>query len=275
MSRKQFELKSKVSTMSITSDQLVEGSTLVAINPQSDRTRRIIVKGVIEKLLTKAKEHPHGLLVQLETGDIGRVKEILGDSGVKREPVVAETFEAVENLEDIITQGENHFVEFKTSCLWSQSLNRDAILQKKITQFGTATSKVIISKSIAGFLNADGGTLVIGVKEIKDTDEVEIVGINSEIPKLKDKTLDGYRRMLIDSIVRVYMPSFVMNRIIDYIHISFHDLGDKTVCVLKISKSDKRVFLKLNSEEAFMVRIDASTRQIIGEDLVEYCLNRF
>ena len=66
-----------------------------------------------------------------------------------------------------------------------------------------------------------------------------------------------------------------MNRIIDYIHISFCDVGEKTICVLKISKSDKRVFLKLNSEEAFMVRIDASTRQIIGEDLVEYCLNRF
>ena len=78
-------------------------------------------------------------------------------------------------------------VEFKTSCLWSQSLNRDAILQKNITQFGTATSMVIISKSIAGFLNADGGTLIIGVREVKDTDEIEIVGINSEIPKLKDK----------------------------------------------------------------------------------------
>ena len=261
--------------MSITSDQLVEGSTRVAINPQSDKTRKIIVKGVIEKILTKAKEHPHGLLVQLKSGDIGRIKEILSGSKEKSDLVVTETSEASDDLEDIISSGENHFVEFKISCLWSQFLNRDAVLQKNITQFGTATSKVIISKSIAGFLNADGGTLIIGVKEIKDTEEIEIVGINSEIPMLEDKTLDGYRRMLVDSIVRVYMPSFVMNRIIDYIHISFRDVGGKTICVLKISKSDKRVFLKLNSEEAFMVRIDASTRQIIGEDLVEYCLNRF
>lgn len=261
--------------MTITSDQLTEGSTAVAINPQSDKTRKIIVSGVIDKLLTNSREHPHGLLVKLKSGEVGRVKEILIDSGVKAEPVVAQIPVVAENIEDIIIEGENHFVEFKTSCLWSQSLNRDAILQKKITQFGTATSKVIIAKSIAGFLNADGGNLVIGVKEIKDTDEIEIVGINSEIPKLKDKTLDGYRRMLIDSIVRVYLPSFVMNRIIDYILISLHTIGEKTVCLLKISKSDKRVFLKLNSEEAFMVRIDASTRQIIGEDLVDYCVTRF
>ena len=275
MSQKQFELKSKVNNMGISSDQLVEGITLVAINPQSDKTRKIIIKGVIEKLLTKATEHPHGLLVQLKNGEIGRVKEVLSETEGNSDQVIAKHSKDFDDLEDTIARGESHFVEFKTSCLWSQSLNRDVIIQKKITQFGVATSKVVISKSIAGFLNADGGTLIIGVKEVKDNDEVEIVGINSEIPKLKDKTLDGYRRMLIDSIVRVYMPSFVMNRIIDYIDISFHDVDGKTICVLKISKSDKRVFLKLNSEEVFMVRIDASTRQIIGEDLVEYCLNRF
>tara|TARA_B110001450_G_scaffold235738_1_gene240685 strand:+ start:395 stop:1180 length:786 start_codon:yes stop_codon:yes gene_type:complete len=261
--------------MTITSDQLVEGSTIVAINPQSDRTRKIIFKGVVDKLLTKATEHPHGLLVQLETGEIGRVKEVLNDLEVQTEPVGSGIPEVIENIEDIIAEGENHFVEFKTSCLWSQALNRDAILQKKITQFGTATSKVIIAKSIAGFLNSDGGNLVVGVKEVKDTDEIEIVGINTEIPKLKDKTLDGYRRMLLDSIVKVYLPSFVLNRIIDYIQISFHTIGENTVCLLKVSKSGKRVFLKLHSEDAFMVRIDASTRQIIGEDLVEYCVNRF
>ena len=71
--------------INISSDQLVEGSTIVTINPQSDKTRRILVKGVIKKLLSRAKHHPHGPLVQLETGDIGRVKEILMGSEKKRE----------------------------------------------------------------------------------------------------------------------------------------------------------------------------------------------
>ena len=37
----------------------------------------------------------------------------------------------------------------------------------------------------------------------------------------------------------------------------------------------QKSFLALNNEDVFMVRIDASTRQIDGEDLVDYCLNRF
>lgn len=87
------------------------------------------------------------------------------------------------------------------------------------TQYSPLSSRVIIAKSIAGFLNADGGRLVIGVKEIKDQDEVQVIGVNSEIPKLKDKTLDGYRRMLLDSVILPYFPSFVFNRINDHLKI--------------------------------------------------------
>lgn len=260
--------------MSITAEQLSKG-TLVAINPQSDRSRKIIVKGIVDELLTKANSHPHGLLVRLVSGEIGRVKEVYegGDNTPSFEAAVLSDNERT--IEDIIADGENHFGEFKTSFLWSQSLSKEAIIEKDIKQYGTNTSKVIIAKSIAGFLNADGGHLIIGVKEIKDKDEVEVIGIDSELPKLKDKTFDGYRRMLLDSVISRYLPSFVFNRINDYINISFHGFEGATVCQLKISKSDKRVFLNLNNDDVFMVRIDASTRQIVGEDLVEYCLGRF
>jgi hypothetical protein len=71
------------------------------------------------------------------------------------------------------------------------------------------------------------------------------------------------------------LPSFVFNRINDYLKISFHEIGDATVCLVNMYKSKRRVFLELNNRDIFVVRIDASTRQVIGEDLVEYCLNRF
>jgi predicted HTH transcriptional regulator len=148
-------------------------------------------------------------------------------------------------------------------------------LQRGISQFGENTSKVIIAKSLAGFLNADGGSLIIGVKEVKDTDDILMVGIDSELHKLKDKTLDGYRRMILDYIIKKYLPSFIFNRINDYIRISFQFIDGVNICLLTVLKSDKRVFLKLNGEDVFMVRIDASSRQIMGNDLVEYCLNRF
>jgi len=260
--------------MSITASELPKG-TRVAINPQTDRSRKILIEGAVNEVLTKATEHPHGLLVKLETGEIGRVKKMLLGSEPEKQDLNEALSILNNSIEDIVAAGENHFAEFKTSALWSQSFTAETILQRGISQFGENTSKVIIAKSLAGFLNADGGSLIIGVKEVKDTDDILMVGIDSELHKLKDKTLDGYRRMILDYIIKKYLPSFIFNRINDYIRISFQLIDGVNICLLTVLKSDKRVFLKLNGEDVFMVRIDASSRQIMGNDLVEYCLNRF
>lgn len=36
-----------------------------------------LTNGVVKRLLTKSPNHPHGIKVQLETGEVGRVKEVL------------------------------------------------------------------------------------------------------------------------------------------------------------------------------------------------------
>jgi uncharacterized repeat protein (TIGR03833 family) len=35
-------------------------------------------RGVVKDILTKSPQHPHGIKVRLETGEVGRVKEIVG-----------------------------------------------------------------------------------------------------------------------------------------------------------------------------------------------------
>ena len=247
---------------------------LVEINPQSDRSRQLRISGEIEQILTNTDTHPHGILVQLVSGEKGRVKEILDGKAVVKLDSTHSSNSAMVSLTDILKKGEDHFIEFKTSALWSHNLSKDEIAKRDLA-FGQSTSKVIIAKSIAGFLNADGGNLLIGVKEVKESDDIEVVGIDGELSKLNDKTLDGYRRMILDFILRKYFPDIIMNRINDYLRISFSESEGKTVCMLNISASDRRVFLKLNNEDVFMVRIDASTRQITGEPMVEYCATRF
>lgn len=37
-------------------------------------------RGVVKDILTKSPQHPHGIKVRLETGEVGRVKEIVGES---------------------------------------------------------------------------------------------------------------------------------------------------------------------------------------------------
>lgn len=38
-----------------------------------------LTEGIIKNLLTNSPNHPHGIKVRLETGEVGRVQEILED----------------------------------------------------------------------------------------------------------------------------------------------------------------------------------------------------
>jgi len=173
-------------TNEITSDQLIVGMR-VSINPQNDRTRKKLVDGVIKEILTKSPSHPHGILVKLDSDETGRVKEILDYvefTQPHNDNLNAENkLERLKSLDEMIMNGENHFLEFKTSILWSKYKTKEEIQGSKsyeLKKYGQNTSKYIIAKSLCGFLNADGGTLIVGVKEFKDTDKTEAVGIDSE-----------------------------------------------------------------------------------------------
>jgi uncharacterized repeat protein (TIGR03833 family) len=37
-------------------------------------------RGTVKDILTKSSHHPHGIKVRLETGEVGRVKEIVDES---------------------------------------------------------------------------------------------------------------------------------------------------------------------------------------------------
>lgn len=36
-----------------------------------------LTEGIVKRLLTKSPNHPHGIKVQLESGEVGRVKNVL------------------------------------------------------------------------------------------------------------------------------------------------------------------------------------------------------
>lgn len=254
----------------------------VEINPQSDRTRSKRIKGEIVDILTNAETHPHGILVLLKNGERGRVKNILSQMGSHRKnhdntPTFSHQPESEEKtLEDIILAGEDNFIEFKTSMLWSLKLSGDELNKSgELKKHGRNTSKFIIAKTLAGFLNSDGGNLILGVKENKNDQLDEIVGIESEFPKLQDPCVDGYRRMIIDAVIKQYFPSYIFNHLNSYLRIRFEEIKGKTVCGISALKSDQKVFLKTKEKDLFFIRVDASTREIHGEAIVDYCTKRF
>ncbi|PMO54330.1 hypothetical protein BCT07_17065 [Vibrio breoganii] len=49
----------------------------VKIVLKKDQRTGTLTSGVVKGILTKSPNHPHGIKVRLESGDVGRVKEIV------------------------------------------------------------------------------------------------------------------------------------------------------------------------------------------------------
>jgi|TARA_B110000503_G_C7156681_1_gene417673 uncharacterized repeat protein (TIGR03833 family) len=41
-----------------------------------------ITNGFVKRILTKSSQHPHGIKVMLETGEVGRVKQVLSTDDI-------------------------------------------------------------------------------------------------------------------------------------------------------------------------------------------------
>lgn len=55
----------------------VKPGMLVNIVQKHHQQTGELTEGVVRQLLTNSSTHPHGIKVRLETGEVGRVKEIL------------------------------------------------------------------------------------------------------------------------------------------------------------------------------------------------------
>ena len=54
----------------------VKPGTRVSIVLKKDQRTGELTEGVVRDILTKSPNHPHGIKVRLESGEVGRVKKI-------------------------------------------------------------------------------------------------------------------------------------------------------------------------------------------------------
>lgn len=251
----------------------------VSVSPR-DKGGASEVIGTLIEILTNSESHPHGILVSLEGGVMGRVQKIISGVDSNEDKISDQKTEAhvSRSLKEIIEAGEDQYVEYKTSMLWSFNKSQnwlDTLNSADVNRYGAQTSVIIIAKVIASFLNSAGGCLLIGIKENKEGDDNQIIGVESEFSKLEDPSFDGYRRFIVDRLLRPHLPSDIFNRLINYLSITFEELDRKHVCRIDIVPSDVRVFLKIKGRQYFFIRVDATTREIFGEQILEYCDKRF
>jgi len=54
----------------------IRSGTHVKIVTKEDQRTGKLTEGIVKDILTKSPKHPHGIKVRLESGEVGRVKEI-------------------------------------------------------------------------------------------------------------------------------------------------------------------------------------------------------
>lgn len=158
------------------------------------------------------------------------------------------------SVEDLIASGESETVEFKST----------ARINLHTGQVDPKIEHVIV-KTVCGLLNHEGGTLLIGV-----ADDGQVVGIEPDLRTLGAKgNPDGYElylRQLIDGSLSTVTAQTV--------RIRFHAVSGRHICAVNAAASAKPVFAKppkgAPDGSEFWVRIGNATRQLHGDDMLDY-----
>lgn len=122
-------------------------------------------------------------------------------------------------------------------------------------------------KTIAGFLNSAGGTLVIGLR-----DDGGIFGLRNDYSLLKEgrRNRDGFENRLRDMISSNISKVFASS---EHIMMRFEELEGNDICIIDVRPVSEPVFLTKNKE--FYIRTGNSTRALDLEEFYRYLRIRF
>lgn len=157
-------------------------------------------------------------------------------------------------LADLIAVGESQTVEYKSTA-------------RVNLHTGAADKKMehVITKTVCGFLNAEGGSLLIGVD-----DDANVLGLSADLQTLGSKAnRDGYELFL-----RQQLDNSLSIQTAGVVRIRFEQASDADVCIVSVAASGKPVFAKPleggSGATDFWVRIGNATKQLHGDDMVSY-----
>tara|TARA_R110001583_G_scaffold179370_1_gene336173 strand:+ start:22 stop:804 length:783 start_codon:yes stop_codon:yes gene_type:complete len=153
------------------------------------------------------------------------------------------------DITEIIADGENEKVEFKSSIRYDyfrKGTNRDL--------------ELVIAKTIVGFMNTDGGKLIIGVDDDGNT-----LGLENDFKTLKHKNKDGYEREIFRIISKQLGHKACFSN-----HVSFYNLNEKEICVVDIEPSKEPVYVNDGTSTTFYVRTGNATYPLTVKETVDY-----
>jgi len=149
---------------------------------------------------------------------------------------------------DLISLGESATLEFKSTFQWD-------IVQKCLNK----DLRLMVLKTIAAFLNSDGGTLVIGVE-----DNGSVCGIEEDL-QLAHNSRDVFQQTLMNSI-----NEFIGAAVAQFLETRFEETSGKTVYVIDVDKAPQPFFMQGPQAKQFYIRLGPTTRALDLEETMRY-----
>jgi hypothetical protein len=145
----------------------------------------------------------------------------------------------------LIAAGESAGLEFKSTVRMNLKSGKNG---KEI--------EVAWLKTVAAFMNSDGGILLIGVE-----DDGNIMGIGADNFENEDKCRLHCKNLLNNHIG----PEFSR-----FIHLKIRHIQEKTIVVIECERVRKPVFLSMGKNEDFYVRSGPSSLKLTMSQMVKY-----
>ena len=159
------------------------------------------------------------------------------------------------SVESLLRDMETKRIEFKETA--RVSIKND--IPEKVINEG-------VIKTVAAFMNSEGGTLGIGI-----SDDGDVPGIQRDLD-YKNQDLDGYQNWMITMLNNAVGSAFVAG----LIDIRFEAHNDVVVCLVDVKESSKPVFASSSKgTDLFFVRSGNTTHVLAGEQLQVYIKERF
>ncbi|MBA3473326.1 MAG: protease Lon-related BREX system protein BrxL [Rubrobacter sp.] len=156
------------------------------------------------------------------------------------------------SVEELMARGESSTVEFKSTARWNlYKKGKDEAIEREIV------------KAVSGFMNAHGGTLLIGVDDSHEAvgleNDYKVTGKRGRDPR---DSLENWLTSLFD--ISIGRPALANVSVI------FEEVDGHDVCRVEVKPSRKPVYAKGKQTKDFYVRLNNGTRSLDIEDALEY-----
>lgn len=151
---------------------------------------------------------------------------------------------------ELIAGGETDAVEFKSSLRVNLHTGQP-----------DPKMELAVLKTVAAFLNAKGGTLLVGV-----ADDGRPLGLAADGFPSEDKMALHLANLIDGRLGNVFRP---------YVHPRFDDQGDARVLVVRCEAGPRPAFVQDGAAQRFYVRGGNATAELAGPDVTDYVGQRF